>query len=220
MDVKITDVNGQRTSTQEQILSIRRALLDQKRLPPEETNRLSGQLLQLGKTLTSLGQQLKLLHQQREELKVVSPIDGEVVTWQIRDTLIHRPVQKGQVLMSVVDPDGTWELELHMSEDRMGFIAAAEKKQQEPLETTYILATEPGKKHIGHVKEVKNTPAEVRGEEGNTVLMLVSVNKEDFTDRRPGASVTAKVYCGWAPIGYVWFHDLIGFVQTKILFRL
>jgi hypothetical protein len=96
---------------------------------------------------------------------------------------------------------------------------SAQKKLGPQLQTTYILATDPGHKHIGHVKEVRNG-AEVYGEEGNTVLVRVGINKDDFADRRPGATATAKVYCGWASIGYVWFHDLISFVQTKILFRL
>ncbi len=38
-------------------------------------------------------------------------------------------------------------------------------------------------------------------------------------DLRPGATVTAKVYCGRRSLGYVWFHDLLAFVQSRILFR-
>jgi hypothetical protein len=103
----------------------------------------------------------------------------------------------------------------------MGFVAGAWKKARqagEPLKVTYILATEPGNKHEGEVIEVGER-ADVHGEEGNTVFIKVAINREDFDNRRPGATVTAKVHCGWAPIGYVWFHDLIAFVQTKILFR-
>ena len=36
--------------------------------------------------------------------------------------------------------------------------------------------------------------------------------------KRMGASVTAKVHCGTASIGYVWFHDLIGFFRTRVFF--
>ena len=61
---------------------------------------------------------------------------------------------------------------------------------------------------------------EVRGEEGNTVLIRVAINKEDVPKRRNGAVVTAKVYCGRAPIGYVWFHDLVSFWQSKVWFRI
>ena len=45
---------------------------------------------------------------------MVSPIDGEVVTWQVYELLIFRTVQQGQILMSVVDPNGDWEVEVQM----------------------------------------------------------------------------------------------------------
>jgi hypothetical protein len=34
-----------------------------------------------------------------------------------------------------------------------------------------------------------------------------------------GADVKAKIHCGRAPIGYVWFHELWEFIQSRILFR-
>jgi hypothetical protein len=74
--------------------------------------------------------------------------------------------------------------------------------------------------------------AEVRGEQGNTVKIRVAFEDQEairqalagsdnaFSGIRPGATVTAKVHCGTASIGYVWLHDLVGWVQSKILFRL
>jgi hypothetical protein len=34
-----------------------------------------------------------------------------------------------------------------------------------------------------------------------------------------GADVKAKIHCGRAAIGYVWFHELWEFIQSRILFR-
>ena len=60
--------------------------------------------------------------------------------------------------------------------------------------------------------------AEVRGEEGNTVLIRespsTSRNSDPTCARR--STVTAKVHCGRRAIGYVWFHDIISFVQSKV----
>lgn len=52
------------------------------------------------------------------------------------------------------------------------------------------------------------------------MLIKVAIDKKDLPNLRPGATVTAKIYCGRRSIGYVWFHDLIAFVQSRILFRL
>ncbi len=219
LESKYTDIAGQRTSTQEQILSIRRTLVDEPKLTSEEQSRLRGQLLQLMKTFESLGKQLKLLQQKRDQLKVLSPIDGLIVTWQVRDLLIHRPVREGQVLMSVADPTGDWELELQMPEEKIGHIVEAQKDIKPELDVTYILATDPGEKHQGHIKEVA-AKAEPQGDEGNVVLVKVAIDKNDIQDRRPGATVNAKINCGLAPIGYVYLHDLFAWVQTKVLFRI
>jgi multidrug efflux pump subunit AcrA (membrane-fusion protein) len=166
--------------------------------------------------------QLALLNEKKTDLIARSPLDGTVVTWQLKDRLMHRPVQRGQVLLTVADPKGPWEVELHMAEDRMGHITKAwqqAKAEGKPLEVTYILATDPATEHRGTVRDV-HAAAEVRGEEGNTVLIRVQIDPDELSDRRPGATVTAKVYCGKRPIGYVWLHDAIAFLQSKVLFRL
>ena len=122
--------------------------------------------------------------------------------------------------MTIVEPDSDWELELLMPENRMGFINAARKKYGDDLYVEYITKTAPGVTLVGKIKEIGHT-AEVRGESGNTVLVRVAIDKSDLTSEpRPGATVTAKVRVGRASIGYVWFHDLISFVQSKILFKI
>ncbi|MGD0382570.1 MAG: HlyD family efflux transporter periplasmic adaptor subunit, partial [Thermoguttaceae bacterium] len=86
------------------------------------------------------------------------------------------------------------------------------------LRVSYILASEPGTTHYGTVTEIQRS-AEVRGDEGNTVLVKVAINKDELPDLLPGATVTAKVYCGRRALGYVLLNDLISFIQTRIIFR-
>jgi hypothetical protein len=88
------------------------------------------------------------------------------------------------------------------------------------LKVSFILATEPGKTREGTVEEIESS-AEVRGEEGNTVMIKVSIDKKDFkkSDLQPGATVTAKVACGRRPLGFVLLHDLIAFLQARVFFR-
>jgi hypothetical protein len=133
-------------------------------------------------------------------------------------------VEKGQVLMSIADKTGPWELEVHMPDDRLGHVnraAQAAKAAGRDLEVDYILATDPGTRHRGLVREI-HEQAEVRGEDGNTVLVRVTIDPERHEKQElgAGASVTARIACGKRPLGYVWFHDLLSFIQTQILFRL
>ncbi len=100
---------------------------------------------------------------------------------------MRRPVQRGQILMTVVEPQGDWELELKMPEEDMGFVSEAQAELGDELPVNYVVATSPGVTLQGTVKEVHRS-AEVRGEEGNTVLVRVAINKEDVqgTARRRG----------------------------------
>lgn len=219
LQVAIEDILGQLATTREQILTTQRTLL-QSRLNAEQQSRLEGELWGLRQKLTSLLAQQKLYLEKKEDLIVRSPRQGQIITWDVRNRLIHRPVQRGQVLMRVADPTGPWQLELHMAEDRMGHIVRAQKQLQENLDVTYILATEPGEERTGEVSEV-HLNAEVRGDEGNTVLIKVAIDQNELPELlRPGATVTGKLDCGTRSIGYVWFHDLIAFIQSRILFRL
>jgi hypothetical protein len=167
-----------------------------------------------------------------EKLNVRSPRTGISTTWQVYEKLINRPVERGQKLMTVANPAGEWELVLQMPEEKMGHILAARKKlksdlaergQDADLNVTFILATHPDTELTGTIKEI-HTIAEVQGETGNTVQIKVALDKAQLHsagihDLRPGAGVTAMVHCGKTSLGYAWFHDLIAFVQSRILFR-
>jgi len=223
LEVSITDLVGRRTATEEQVAALRRARNDS-RLNFEEQNRLAGQIKQLEKTLDSFARQLDLLTLKQRALTLKSPIDGQVVTWDVKNLLQERPVEKGQIAMTVADTAGPWELELHIRETRAGYVARAwqhAQAEKKPLEVEYILATGPGRRLKGTVKQV-DTIAEVRGDEGNTVLATVAIdrNEIDPAELRPGAGVTAKVECGRRMLGFVWFHELIDTVRAKVLFWL
>ena len=193
-----------------------------------------GDISKAHKTLDSLTTQLQILQQKQSRLIVKSPMAGQIFTWQVRDKLENRPVEKGQVLLSVADPAQDWDLELKMPEDRMGHIMKARQELRErlrqegasedeiaaaDLDVEYIVATDPGVTHWGKIKEIQNI-AEVRGEEGNVVLVRVKIDKNDLlTAPRRGAGVTAKIHCGSASLGYSLFHDLISWFQSRVLFR-
>ncbi|MCE9548324.1 MAG: HlyD family efflux transporter periplasmic adaptor subunit [Planctomycetia bacterium] len=243
LDVSITEIRGRKAATFKQIGSTQQARGDSK-ISYDERRRLSGQLEQLQETYDSLSEQLTLLLARKEMLTLHSPIDGQVVSWDLQHRLQDRPVEKGALLMSVSDPSQKWELELLVPEDQMGYIARShdesglvDRRQSiaaaagaavggsgtnpPPEDVSYIIATDPTSSHRGTVVEIQSS-AEVRGEEGNTVLVRVAIDRGRLNpaDLRPGAAVTGRIDCGRRSLGFVWFHDLFAFIRSKILFRL
>ncbi len=338
LEVQLTGVQGDRLANSERLFAIQRKLVEEKKLSMTDRNQLEGERAELEQKQLAFDTQWGLYKAKQAELEVKSPFNGLVVTWDLRNRLIHRPVQRGQTLLRVADPDGPWQLELHMPENRVGDIAkfqhalydkcreklgellrqqtraklgeaATDETVEKTVETTlaavpdeklsetlmvqlrqrlgdqlqtilngvtdeptraklgevlreksydqawaklqailpevtdtelsarlhelpneaseesncalkvsYILAMEPGTTRYGTVKEIHRS-AEVRGDEGNTVLIKVAIDKAELPQLRPGATVTAQVYCGRRCLGYVLLHDVIAFIQTKILFR-
>jgi multidrug efflux pump subunit AcrA (membrane-fusion protein) len=220
LEVGIRDLLGQLQETEERLDSLRYLTLNSNnRVDDQQRDQAAAEIQSLEQKRKALQNELELSREKKKKLDVTSPINGQIVTWDVYDNLIFRPVQRGQVLMQVADASKDWELEVYMPEDRMGHIAQAQAENGPDLPVKFILATDPAVEYEGRVKDA-HLSAEVRGEEGNTVLIRVAFDKSQLPPApRPGAGVQAQVHCGRASIGYVWFHDLVAFVQSRILFR-
>jgi hypothetical protein len=57
----------------------------------------------------------------------------------------------------------------------------------------------------------------------NTVSFRVALDDQEalaLADAlRPGAAVAARIDCGYRPLGYVLFYEVLAFVQKNVLFR-
>lgn len=225
LEEEIARITGERSTARQQMASIQRSLLEE-RPTVQEQNRLSGELAQVRQRLANLDAQWDLLQEKRKELAVHSPTGGEVVTWDVRNLLIRRPVVRGQRLMRIADTDGPWQLELELPEDRVGHVVRAWRKLHEKggkaadegIPVSFILATDPSAQYEGKVQEIQAS-AEVRGQEANTVLVKVQIDKTKLPHLMPGAGVIAKVDCGNCSVGYDLFHDVLAWFR-RAAFRL
>jgi len=228
LEQQLASLIGRQNTNQEQIAALQRALLDTSnasaRLDPAEENRMAGQMLELRQEAENLQRELELFQAKQEQLTVVAEQPGQVITWKVDELLLRRPVQRGQVLMTIANPHGPWELELYVPERRMKHLAAAVRQQpaegaRPPLDVVFMLSSHPGEEFHGRVVEIEQT-TEVRGDEGNTVLVRVEIDKNALPPLHDQVTVTARLYCGRTSVGYAWFCDLIEAAQAKILFWL
>jgi len=219
LSVKIHELEGRWKTTMAEIQSLNKARLNVS-ITGDEGAKLAGQVAERHATRRSLESQLALCREQKEQMQVTSPLAGQVVTWQVRDRLVNRPVQRGQVLLTVADLNADWELELQVPENHIGIVAEAQHTLSEDRPVTFILASRPGQSFTGTIKSV-HTTADIHGEEGNTVLVRVQLDKSQLPTEvlRPGVSVTAKILCGRSSLGYAWFHDVGGWFE-KMWFKI
>jgi multidrug resistance efflux pump len=136
----------QRNEARNQLLKAERSF--------EEKRKLEGDVAELVTTIRNYESQKALLQQQVDSLTVRSPEDGQVITWKPKERLMGRPVQRDQVLLTVAKTDGPWVVELHMPDDKIGYIRRAEIELHEQIEAKLRQA-------VG--EDLKKVQAELRG---------------------------------------------------------
>jgi hypothetical protein len=162
---------------------------------------------------------LALLKENRELLTVRSPIDGQVVTWNVHKTLSERPVAVGQVLITVADLNSSLELEMFVPEADVTHLIEAKRTQAAPLAIDYVIVTDPTQEHRGALRQV-DTRAQLHESDEHCVRLLVDIDRPDVGRTPAGTSTTARINCGAKPIGYVWLRRVTGFIYSKVLFRI
>ncbi len=202
---------GERATLEERLAAISRALLE-RQLPTVESDRLSAEQASVRQRLQSLDAQLALCRRKQEELSIHSPIDGEIITWDVAGLLLHRPVLRGDRLLRIAQTEGPWQVELEVPEDRIGHILQAQQNADSPLRVRFILAADPSKTYEGILQQI-HSGAELRGSEGRSVLATVQIEKTEVSPLLPGSEVRAQVDCGRCSLGYRLFHDLIAWAR-------
>ena len=164
----------------------------------------------------SLKAEYALRARDAELLNIKSPQRGRVINWQVRQNLIRRPVRFGQHLMTIVDPETQWLIELEMPERRVAHLMKAMQEADEPLTVTFGLVSHPGEEFTGTLKSV-DQKLEVHSDDGNAALVRVAFPNDSVPQEllRSGTRVTAQVQCGTTSFGYAMFHELIETVQAK-----
>jgi len=213
LEIKKKEIEGQHNAANESLMAATQQLTSPSvRLTPQERVRTEAEQAKLRETVKTYREQLELVNLRVEELIVRSPIDGQVMTWDVKKNLQNRPVETGQVLMTIAAAGTDYEVELFMPERRVGHLHRHQEKLSKldpPQELTadFITMTDTGTTHTGIVSKV-NPTAESHEEHGNMVRVRIKPD-QPIVNARPGATVTANVHCGrsswlWAKLHEAW----------------
>ncbi len=180
---------------------------------------VNSKIAQANKTIEFLYKELQIRLLEQQLLVITSPANGRVINWNARQNLMHRPVTRGQNLMTVVDPNTNWLIELEMPERRLAHLIDAKRRNNSPLKVTFGLVSNPGTEYTGELLDI-DEKLDVYSDEGNTALVRVTFPNDSIDPQllRSETRVTAKVQCGTRSIGYVIFHEMFETVQSGLMF--
>ena len=219
LEVKIKGLLGERDAELEQQKKLFHATMD-KTLSRTEAEELQGEILKSQIRQRSIERKLQLRYADLEKLEVRAPARGRVANWQLRQNLLRRPVKTGHHLMTIVDPDTAWELELELPERRLSHLLEHQSQNaSDPVQATFTLASQPDVRYTGRIEKI-DRQLDVYSDSGNAVLVRVAFDNSQVPAEllRSGTRVTCKIHCGERSSGYVLFHELIETVQAKVLF--
>lgn len=230
LEQQIQTTRGQYKQSLQQAYEWKRKLNSATTLTESERIRLQQDYNQAEQEATNRQAELSLLEERQTKLERLSPIDGVVTTWDVEKVLAARPVVTGQVLMTIADPNGPWEVEVMMPEKRMRYLDGAFKTQgvykldeagQKYLDVEIILMTGPDVKHYGKLYQpAVGQRAELDPEDGAVVRMRCVPNDQAMLEisRRAGARVMADVKCGKRSVAFVCFYEVIEWIRANVLF--
>ncbi|MEX2358673.1 MAG: efflux RND transporter periplasmic adaptor subunit [Pirellulaceae bacterium] len=216
-----TELTGLITTTQAELDSVwvrrtqgaRRDSRSPERDTPES---LSADEVRLTKRLENLREQLELLNARDAELRVTSPIAGQVMDWELEGNLASRPVGRGELLLKVADTAGPWQLEFQLPDRRTYHVLAAMRQADEPLPIRFQLVNEPGRHYPAKLRDVATMLDLDQDQEEPFVTLTADFDRSEIDHLRPGLTVLGRVYCGRRSIAYVWTHELIETVRRRL----
>jgi multidrug efflux pump subunit AcrA (membrane-fusion protein) len=219
LELEYRRVFGEHAATRERLFAIESARLQSTGASeaPGQPGLLSGNAEELRKLVKSQEEQLEILRDQRSALRVTSPQDGVVLTWEVAKLLESRPVLRGQILLRVAEIGASWELQLAVPENGIGHVLRAQQQSSTGLPVEFVLATQAGEVHRARAKTISRITESSDADE-LVVNMTAEVEDAENLPLRPGAGVIAKIHCGRRSLGYVWLRDVVDVVRTRLLF--
>lgn len=177
------------------------------------SQQLTAEEAELSKALASSKAQLAILEQRRAALVLRSPIAGQVLTWNVLEQLAGQPVRRGQLLLSLADPQQAWLAEGRLGEESVGYVRETLAKAGGTLPAQVRTITDPDTVLPGTLRELA-----VRSETdpvwGTGVRAVVSLDHlPEHVTFSPGTEATLRIPCGERAWGFVLFRDVIDGVR-------
>ncbi len=217
---KAEEIAGQLYTTQQKLAAIDSVLTSGNRKSganERDANDLTIERRQLQAELSSLEAQQAVIQAEQQRLRVVSPIDGQIIGWRLSQRLNQRPISRGHRLFSIMDTAGANQLRLEVADRDSSDLKLAHDDAVEPLAIDFVLATEPDQTHQALLRDVAHSLRVT--EEGSNVLDVIgTVNEDQRMAAHIGAEVTASIHCGRRSLLAAWFDDVCKFYHQRIRF--
>lgn len=229
LDLQINQTDAQLVTLKSQMDGLEYQLSAGRRGDENQPDRgmdAAAQFQMLKEQMASQKELKKLLEKKKSMLDVRAPLEGSVIT---RDPqrLKNTSVSPSQRLLTISKLDGPWELEIKIPQHKIGYIdnairvaeeEAQENGKPELLKVTYIVTANPNVTLNGELVRISDRtfPDDQGVPHYRGVVRALDI--ENLEKLRPGAGVTASIYCGKRSLGFRCFYQVWDYVRTTLIF--
>lgn len=198
----LTSVQGELAESQQKLRSI---VLSEYSLANDnesenQRNQIASEVERIKIRIATLESRQDFLAKKKDELKIYSPIAGQITTVDPRQRLLSRPLNRGDLMLTIANVDGPWELELDVPDNRVQYIkrAQAEIDDGKLVEVRFRLASDTRESFFGNLESLDFRAEDSVGSDTEAfVKAIVEIDEDQLGDAlRIGTRVYAKIYCG------------------------
>lgn len=173
---------------------------------------LSAEQAELSAGMESLRLRRQLLERRLASLEVRAEFGGRVYADEKAERMSGKPLERGQLLLELANPEGAWELQLEVPEREARHVIAA--ASEGAPEVSFFSESAPEKVHTTRLSRISES-AVINGA-GQLMLRVradLAAEVLGGVQERPGAGVRAEIACGQKSLGYVLLRKFLEFVQ-------
>ena len=215
LNLQIEEAMGQIKSISEKRNGLRVAVNQVTNTNPEALvaqTRISADILLLEAQEKQAKDKLDFLTKEQGKLEIIAPIDGVVVSRDLRMELETRPLRRGDILFNVADLEGEWQLNVHIADRDSGYL----KKHYggERREAKFVFDSLPSEQFSTEVHQISGT---IENPMGTSPFLLVVAGIERDVAKRAYMGANARVLfsCGEQPLWFVWCRPLVEALQKR-----
>ena len=179
LEAEITRLSGQLSLAAERRAHWTATLVHTDAAEMERLEELQAKQRLASEEIRSIEQQLALLHQFKDALRICAQQDGIVDAWQIEHRLPSRPLRRGDHLMQVVSRDSSWTVDARVPQTRITHVQHAETDRR--LTARVVLDAEPGRSFDAYLEQVGPV---VPTEDGSGAATTVRLTLDDRDSSR------------------------------------
>ncbi len=215
-ELRIKDLEGQLETAQQRLQSIEQGRFEDR----DDQETVKENIVSLRAQVDNLQQRLLILREIAAAGEILSPIDGQIITWDLKRRLLGRSISRGQELLEVAQIDDQWEVDIDLPVRRLQHLQRGRAQNEgSTLPVSLLLAADTSQRFEGEVIEMERAVG-VTSDHQQIVKLRASIDASALSIDQVRTGVTAKIYCGQSSLGYLWMHDIGEFLQKHVWFRL